>query len=392
MIKVLVVDDSALMVRLLSEMINRDPELHVIGTASHGYEALQKAKTLQPDVITMDVNMPRMDGLKAVEHIMSTVPTPIVMISSLTQKGAAVTIQALDLGAIDFVPKPSGYVSLDIEELATEIVAKIKLASKIRVVRTVKQTQRLPYPVAQTRTPPRHAGGERAEPQGAAKKSLKKRQETDVETALRYTLSHISPERYRFEKIVVIGCSTGGPQALNEILRYFPMNFAAPILIVQHMPQKFTEKLAELLNSRIQLTVVEAREGQKLQRSMVYIAPGAYHMKILPERTITLVPGKLNLSIPCPSVDILMQSVSEVFGKHAIGVILTGMGNDGVAGMNAIKDAHGATIAQDEETSLVFGMPKMAIESGCVDSIAPLEKIADEVMEFVGKTSAESLF
>lgn len=388
MIKVLVVDDSALMVRLLSEIITRDPELEVIGTASHGYEALQKTRTLRPDVITMDVNMPRMDGLKAVEHIMSSVPTPILMISSLTQKGATITIQALDFGAIDVIPKPSGYVSLDIEELATEIITKIKLASKIRVIRTVKQT---PRPALQSKTSVRH-GGKPAESQDTTKtSSLKKHKETDVESALRYTLSHISPDRYRFEKVVVIGCSTGGPQALNELLRHFPMDFGAPILIVQHMPPKFTEKLAELLNSRIQLSVVEAKEGMKLQRSMVYIAPGAYHMKILPERTITLIAEKQKSSFPCPSVDMLMQSASEVFGKHAIGVILTGMGNDGVAGMNAIKDAHGATIAQDEETSLVFGMPKMAIESGCIDSIAPLEKIADEVMELVGNTSPASL-
>lgn len=379
MIKVLVVDDSALMVRLLSEIINRDPELEVIGTASHGYEALQKAKALRPDVITMDVNMPHMDGLKAVEHIMSNVPTPILMISSLTQKGATITIQALDLGAIDFVPKPSGYVSLDIEELATDIIAKIKLASKIRVIRTVQQTRSASHPAHQTKA-------DLPQSQDAAKKSSKRRKETDIESAFRYTLSHISSERYRFEKIVAIGCSTGGPQALNEVLRHFPMNFAAPILIVQHMPKKFTEKLAELLNSRIQLTVVEAREGMRLQHSMVYIAPGAHHIKILPERTIKLMPGKHNASIPCPSVDILMQSVSEVFGKNAIGVVLTGMGNDGVVGMNAIKDVHGVTIAQDEETSLVFGMPKMAIESGCVDSIAPLENIADEVMKLVGKT------
>ena len=366
MIRVLVVDDSTLMVKLLSDMINRDPELQVIGTASHGYEALQKTKALHPDVITMDVNMPRMDGLKAVEHIMSIVPTPIVMISSLTQKGAAITLQALSLGAIDFVPKPSGYVSLDIGELTTEIVAKIKLASKIRVVRTVKQ----PFPGS-------------AQPQ-EAKKLLTKRTETAFELALRYTLSQISPASLRYEKVVTIGCSTGGPQALNEILRHFPMEFAAPILIVQHMPEKFTEKLAELLNSRIKLAVVEAKEGMKLQKGIVYIAPGAYHMKVRPERTISLISKDSTLPLPCPSVDILMQSVAEVFGKGAIGVILTGMGNDGVMGMNAIKDAHGATIAQDEETSLVFGMPKMAIESGCIDSIAPLGKIADEVMELVG--------
>ncbi len=374
MIKVLVVDDSTLMVKLLSDIINGDPELCVIGTASNGYEALQKTKTLCPDVITMDVNMPRMDGLKAVEHIMSVIPTPIVMISSLTQKGATMTVQALNLGAIDFVPKPSGYVSLDIEELTTEIVAKIKLASKIRVVRTVKHT----FP--------------RSARQSEAKKLLTKRPETAFEVALRYTLSQISPAGLQYEKVVAIGCSTGGPQALNEILRRFPIDFPAPILIVQHMPEKFTEKLAALLNSRIELAVVEAKEGMKLQRGIVYIAPGAYHMTIRPERTVSLISKAASAPLPCPSVDMLMQSVAEVFGKKAIGVLLTGMGDDGVLGMNAIKDAYGATIAQDEETSLVFGMPKMAIESGCIDSIAPLERIADEVIELIGISNAFSQF
>jgi two-component system chemotaxis response regulator CheB len=362
------------MVKLLSDIINGDPALCVIGTASNGYEALQKTKTLRPDVITMDVNMPRMDGLKAVEHIMSVIPTPIVMISSLTQKGATMTVQALNLGAIDFVPKPSGYVSLDIEELTTEIVAKIKLASKIRVVRTVKHTV------------PRSAR------QSEAKKLLTKRPETAFEVALRYTLSQISPASLRYEKVVAIGCSTGGPQALNEILRRFPIDFPAPILIVQHMPEKFTEKLAALLNSRIELAVVEAKEGMKLQRGIVYIAPGAYHMTIRPERTVSLISKAASVPLPCPSVDMLMQSVAEVFGKNAIGVLLTGMGDDGVLGMNAIKDAYGATIAQDEETSLVFGMPRMAIESGCIDSIAPLERIADEVIELIGISNAFSQF
>ncbi len=234
MIRVLVVDDSALMLRLLSELINADPELEVVGTASHGYEAVRKTEGLRPDVITMDVNMPHMDGLKAVEQIMSAMPTPIVMISSLTQAGAEITISALDLGAIDFVYKPSGVVSPDITELAGEITSKIKLASKIRVVRSVK----------------RH----RSTPITAPKKIARvtNSDDVDVEGAIfKYVLSNYSGNVYKYEKVVAIGCSTGGPQALNEVLPRFPVNFEAPILIVQHMPQKFTGKLAELLNSRI---------------------------------------------------------------------------------------------------------------------------------------------
>lgn len=352
MIKVLVVDDSMVMVRLLSEIINRDQELRVVGSASHGIEAVRKVEALHPDVVTMDVNMPRMDGLKAVEYIMSTVPTPIVMISSLTQEGAEATIQALDLGAIDFVPKPSGYVSVDIADLASEIITKIKLAAKIRVVRTVNR----PVPIPPKTTVP---------------KSPVSIEPATVVSQLR--------KKHDYKKVVAIGCSTGGPSALNDILQRFPADLPVPVLVVQHMPEKFTEKLAELLDHRIAMRVLEAKDGMEIQRGVVHIAPGAYHMRVRSNRTLSLQ-AEPSSSVPCPSVDILMTSVAEVFGRHAIGVILTGMGNDGVAGMNAIKDKKGITIAQDEETSLVFGMPKVAIESGCIDSIVPLSLVADEIM------------
>jgi two-component system, chemotaxis family, protein-glutamate methylesterase/glutaminase len=351
-IKVLVVDDSAVMVRLLSDIINSDPALHVVDTASHGVDAIRKAELLRPNVITMDVNMPRMDGLKAVDYIMRTIPTPIIMISSLTQEGAAATMQALDLGAIDVVSKPSGYVSLDIDNLAAEIIAKIKLAAKIHVVRSVSHLPEIAF----------------------------EQKEIGLWSSHKPSSKHLrSPRSREYQKIVAIGCSTGGPSALNEILHKFPANFAAPILVIQHMPEKFTEKLAELLDHRIALRVVEARVGMPIQRGMVYIAPGAHHMTIQPNRTLALQPESTRM-VPCPSVDRLMTSAAEVFGSQVVGVILTGMGNDGVAGMNAIKDRKGITIAQDEDTSLVFGMPKAAIESGCIDSIVPLSLIPDEIM------------
>jgi two-component system chemotaxis response regulator CheB len=356
-INVLVVDDSGVMIKLLSEIINADPELRVVGTASHGYDAVRKAQTLRPDVITMDVNMPRMDGIKAVEHIMSTVPIPIIMISSLTKEGAAATIQALDLGAIDFVSKPSGYVSLDIADLSTEIIAKIKLAAKIRVVRTVKRSAPV-FPVA---------------------KKKQKISGTNVQAIDWDRILGPMRKKHEYKNVVAIGSSTGGPSALNEILQTFPADFPAPVLVVQHMPEKFTEKLAEMLDHRIALRVVEAKNGMDILRGTVYIAPGANHMKVQPNRTISLH-HENSMATPCPSVDILMKSAADVFGKNVIGVILTGMGNDGVAGMNAIKDMKGTTIAQDEETSLVFGMPKMAIESGCIDSIVPLSLVSDEIM------------
>ncbi|PID58628.1 chemotaxis response regulator protein-glutamate methylesterase [candidate division KSB3 bacterium] len=371
MIRVLVVDDSAVMLRLLSEIINDDPGLQVIATASHGYEAIRKAETLRPDVITMDVNMPHMDGLKAVEHIMISAPTPIVMISSLTRKGAEITLKALDLGAIDFVSKPSGYVSLDIGDIAHEILSKIKLAAKIRVVGTVKNS------TITTNSPSLLRRATLPEPP-------KRGEDIDIEHAIfRYVLSRSSGNIYNYSRVVAIGCSTGGPQALNDILLRFPQQFPAPILIAQHMPEKFTEKMAELLDRRAELHVVEAKRGMKLQKGLVYIAPGAYNLKVLPDRTLALIEDNTPSSQPRPSVDMLFISVAAVFREQAVGVLLTGMGGDGVIGMNAIKDAKGVTIAQDEESSLVFGMPKMAIESGCVDSIVPLALMADEIMDSV---------
>jgi len=347
-----VVDDSPVMVRLLSEIINSDPGLRVVDTASHGVDAVRKAEMLHPDVITMDVNMPRMDGIKAVDYIMSTVPTPIIMISSLTQEGAAATIQALDFGAIDFVSKPSGYISLDIEDLATEIIAKIKLASKIHVVRSVSHSPEIAF----------------------------EQKEIGFGSPGRSPSKMLRPRKaHNYKKIVAIGCSTGGPSALNEILQNIPADLPAPVFGVQHMPEKFTEKLAELLNHRIALQVVEAKEGMDIQRGVVYIAPGGYHMRLRTNRTVALQPEPTRM-VPCPSVDAMMTSIADVFGRNVIGVILTGMGNDGVGGMNAIKDKGGITIAQDEDTSLVFGMPKVAIESGCIDSIVPLHLVADEIL------------
>ncbi len=361
MIKVLVVDDSPLMVRMLSDIINTVPDLRVVGAAFHGYDAVKKVNSLAPDVITMDVNMPRMDGLKAVEHIMSTIPTPIVMISSLTQEGAAITMQALELGAIDFVSKPSGYVSLDIEDLADEIIAKIRMAAKIRVVRTVRRAS--------------------AAPVSESKKSSK--DGTKKTSSYLFARSELPKHAHNYRRVVAIGCSTGGPLALHVILTQLPAHFPAPILVAQHMPEKFTEKLAEFLNQRAPLHVVEAREGMKIQRGVVYVAPGGFHACVRANRTISLFRGELEASIPCPSVDILMESVAKIYGNRSIGVILTGMGNDGAVGVKAIKEQQGMTLSQDEATSLVFGMPHVAIESGYIDAVVPLSEMAEEIMRRV---------
>lgn len=343
--RVLIVDDSGVMRKMLSDIVNQDEELIVVGTAANGIEAIQQVESLRPDVITMDINMPKMDGILAVEHIMKSSPTPIVMISSATQYGAEATLKALELGAVDFITKPSGDISLDIDDLQKEIISKVKVASKIKVVRIVNKPL----------------------------KSVVRLK------GLSYSKTKINSDILH---VVVIGCSTGGPHALNEILSKLPSWFPWPILIVQHMPEKFTKELAKQLNQKVELKTLEAQDGDKIKGGTIYIAPGSSHMRVVSHGLIHLSRGeKINGYRPC--IDVTMKSVSEVFGKYAIGVLLTGMGSDGAQGLYEIKQAQGTTIVQDESTSAVFGMPKAAIELGCVDYVVPLPLIAKQLMSFI---------
>ncbi len=363
-IRVLIVDDSGVMRKILSDIIQQDEELEVIETAANGIEAIEKVASFRPHVITMDVNMPKMNGILAVEHIMKSYPTPIVMISSVTQYGAEVTLKALELGAVDFIAKPSGDISLDIESLREEIISKVKTASKIKVVRTVSKSVR--------------------SMRGSTR-------------ALKLNARHISklyaPSPTEGVSVVAIGSSTGGPQALNVILSALPIYFPCPILIVQHMPEKFTKELAKQLDQRTALKVVEAQDGDKIKTGMVYIAPGSHHMKVTPTGIIRLSRGE-KVNGYRPSVDVLMSSVSEVYGKKAVAVLLTGMGSDGAQGLYKIKQAQGKTLVQDEQTCTVFGMPKAAIELGGVDYIVPLPLIARRLMDLVrhGNFSESSVF
>jgi len=356
-IKVLIVDDSGVMRKLLSDIITQDGEMEVIGTAASGVEAVQKAESLHPDVITMDINMPKMNGILAVEHIMKSRPTPIVMISSVTQHGAEATLKALELGAVDFIAKPSGDISLDIESLQMEIASKVKTASKIKVVRNVNGS-------------PKGASDLLGTSHLKVTRGLVRRSPSPP------TLKLVAPH------ILAIGCSTGGPQALNEILGELPSYFPYPILVVQHMPEKFTKELAKQLNQKVKLKVVEAEDGDKIKGGTVYIAPGSYHMRVTPHEMIRLSQDE-KVNGHRPSIDVMMESVSEVYGKHAIGVLLTGMGSDGARGLYKVKQAQGVTIAQDELTSAVFGMPKVAIEMGCVDYVLPLPLIAKRLVGFI---------
>ena len=343
-IRVLVVDDSALVRKLLRDVISGDPDMEVIGTASNGVEAIRAIAELEPDVVTMDINMPEMDGLTALEYIMRKHPLPVVMLSALAQKGAAATLKALELGAVDFITKPSHYPSA-VKEVREEVVLKIKTASQVRT----------PVLKAQKRSTTRQSP--------VASRSVK-----------------------AGEKLVVIGASAGGPKALAEIMPRFPEDIPASIIIVQHMPGVFTRSFAGRLNSICPLHVKEADENEELKPGKVLLAPGGKDLIVSSDNRgsarVELMDSQNRVGAS-PRIDTVMITAAEACGPMSVGVIMTGMGADGASGMEKIKKNKGSTIAQDEETCLVFGMPKVAIERGFVDYVVSLDMIPDKVMELL---------
>ncbi|SMC65651.1 protein-glutamate methylesterase/protein-glutamine glutaminase [Sporomusa malonica] len=348
MIKVLIVDDSVFMRKLLSDLFASEADFTVVDTARNGKDAIDKVKRLKPDLVTMDVEMPVLDGIKALEQVMKECPTPVVMISSLTQAGAEATLQALELGAVDFVAKTAGPIS-NILEIRAEILSKCREAVKANVSQLVK-----------------------VQPANMLNTSLK-----------------TSPPMGVFAdgRIVAIGTSTGGPRALQEIITKLPGNIPCGIVIVQHMPPGFTKSLAERLNSLSSVTVKEAEHNDIIRPGLVLIAPGDYHMVVEREGGKAVI--KLNQNPPLgghrPAVDPMLESVARIFGSKAIGVILTGMGHDGAKGIQAIKRQNGQTIAEDQSTAVVFGMPKSAIEMGVVDKITPITGVAAEILRALSK-------
>lgn len=353
-ISVLVVDDSAFMRKVIQDIINSDPLMQVVGTAKNGKEALLKVKLLRPDVVTLDIEMPEMDGLTALENIMATNPLPVVMLSNLTQLGAKATMQALQLGAVDFIPKPSGPISLDIATISDEIIKKVKIAASAHVSPTIKTSE------ADMTTEP------------ARLIPLKK---TDSEKQL--------------DKLVVIGASTGGPKALHQVVSAIPNDIDAGILIVQHMPAGFTRSLAERLNAKSNIRVKEAEDGEPILPGNAYIAPGDYHMRIhrqklpLGDRMVI----KLNQDEPRaghrPSINEMFLSVAEQFQGIVVGVILTGMGNDGSSALQSLQRKGARIIAEDQSTCVVYGMPKSAIESGYVNEVLPLPEISPAILKML---------
>lgn len=347
-IRVLVVDDSALMRKLISNILAKDPELEVIATAIDGCFALAKVEQLKPDVVTLDVDMPRMDGLTALGEMVAKHRTPVIMLSSLTTRGAALTMQALEKGAVDFVCKPAGTAQLP--EMASELVSKIKAAARTNVL-ALSRTSQAGVPVK--------------------KRPLIARQ-----------------HRGR-ERVIAIGASSGGPHALRYLLPRIPADLDAGIVIVQHMPESFTAMLAHWLNELCELEVKEAEPGDLAVPGKALIAPGSLQMKVhkTPAGCEILLEGGSVVNGHKPSVDVLFRSVADEYGALATGIIMTGMGSDGAEGLGKIKAAGGHTVAQDKESCAVYGMPRIAVERGYANKIVPLAEMASYLSFKVGRLS-----
>ena len=338
-IKVLVVDDSALIRSLLAEIIKQAPDLELVGAAPDAYVAKEMVMKLKPDVITLDIEMPKVDGLTFLDKLMKARPTPVIMISTLTQKGADATLRSLELGAIDFIAKPKLDVAKGIGEYQDEIVAKIRVAAKTRP---------------------------RQRPRSSAE------------------IKAIPVQYSGTETIVGIGASTGGTEAIRQVLEQLSPAFPATV-ITQHMPPNFTKSFAQRLNALCKINVHEAKDGERILPGNAYIAPGDKHMRIIrsgADYRVKLDDGPL-VSGHKPSVDVMFASLAETVGKNTIATILTGMGKDGAAGMLALRDAGAITMAQDEASCVVYGMPRAAVEIGATKHIIPLDKMSKALSQAV---------
>lgn len=346
----LVVDDSAFMRKVISDVIGASQEFEVVGTARHGLDALRQIHALDPEIVTLDVEMPELDGIQTLGYIMSETPRPVVMLSAATGRGGDdPTLRALELGAIDFVRKPSGPISLDLVTVRETLLEALRAALQVNL-RGVKLLAR---PRVAEPAAPLPVGG-------------------------------------RAARAVAIAASTGGPRALAEVVPNLPHDLAAAVLVVQHMPRGFTKSLAQRLDMQSRLRVAEAEDGQPVEAGRVYVAPGGHHMRV------RRVPGGVVIALDTappvwgvrPAADPLFRSVAEVFAAEAVGVVLTGMGRDGAAGLRAIRDAGGLAVVQDRETSIIYGMPQAALAMAGADRVAPLAGVAPAVAELIAQRRA----
>lgn len=346
-IRLMIVDDSAFMRQVISRIAESDKSILVVGRARNGQEALEKIPVIKPHVITLDVEMPVMDGLEALERIMELYPLPVIMLSSLTAQSAQVTLKALELGAVDFLLKPTEREQL--HNMASELLAKIKIAATVPVA-----AKKFPVPIKPSRSTPHH-------------------------------VPQITPGTI---EAVVIGTSTGGPSALQKVVPKLPSKIPAGIVIIQHMPKGFTRILAERLNQNSMIEVKEAEHGDYVKPGLALVAPAGKQMYLDRSPKGVRVSLKDEATVPTlfkPSVDVAMLSAAEAFGKNLLGVIMTGMGNDGLRGFRRIKQLGGKTLAEAEETCVVFGMPKAVINAGLADEIHPVDHLAARITHVVGK-------
>ena len=344
-IRVLIVDDSAFMRTALTRLVSSEPDITVAGTACNGSDALAKILALNPDVVTLDVEMPGLNGLDTLRCIMADCPRPVIMVSSVTEKDAETTFNALSAGAFDYVPKQLSANSLDIVHIRTDLVSKIRAAASSRSVHSYDATGRKP-------------------PQASP--------------------FHYTEPSSTIPAIVAIGTSTGGPKALQEILPRFPRDLAVPVLVVQHMPPGFTGPFAQRLNTLCSLTVCEATHREVLRPGVVYIAPAGMHMtvdRVSDTRTIICLDPQPDNFLHIPSVDLMMKSVANNFKGRTMGVIMTGMGSDGAEGMKAIHAQGGFTLGQDESSCTVYGMPRACAELGILSRVVPLLQIPTQIMQ-----------
>ena len=394
MIRVLIADDSAFMRKILSDLFNRQSDFEVAGTAVNGKDTIEKVKKLKPDLLTLDVQMPVIDGLEALAIIMDECPLPVVMVSSMTQRGTDATIRALSLGAIDFVSKVGGPIS-KIDPIENEIITKCRDAAKAHAAK-IKTSAADLKPLIFTPKPketPR-------EPDPPAMRKIEfKRRNTGFVQGQKPTITRIpaaSPivtksaptltsNTSSDKKLVAIGTSTGGPQALQTVITRLPGNLPCGVVVVQHMPAGFTKSLADRLDSISEISVKEAEHDEIIKDGQVYIAPGNFHLRVVPagggQRKIALSQEE-RVGNHRPAVNVMFDSVAGI-GKNLVSVIMTGMGCDGCEGMKKIKANGGYSIAQDEQSCVVYGMPKAVVDAGLADEIKPLTKIAEAIVEAV---------
>lgn len=372
-IKVLIVDDSIFMRKALESLLSHEPDIEIVGLAKNGKEAVEMAEQFHPDVITMDIEMPTMDGITALEIIMKNNPTPVIMVSSLTKEGADATLKALDLGAVDFMTKDSqSFGGADIERGLKDKIRKFaKNKGVVRLLTHSASSQ----PQQQTSSY-RLSGSFAAQAPHVSTPFAHGAQNGNIDGSKRVVVNKTGIKR-----VVALGTSTGGPQSLQRVIPLLPADLGVPVVVTQHMPPNFTQSLASRLNTLSKVEVVEAQGKEKLEPNVVYIAKGGYHLKFkkVGPSVYTELSTEPSNVFNIPGVDVMVDSIAELYGKECLGVIMTGMGSDGCKGLTNLKRMGGTIIAQNEPSCIVYGMPRAVVEAGIADEIVPLDEIAARI-------------